>query len=150
MATKKTKAVPFRMLSISTDYLTIDRDNYLGENEEFDIGLAVDVKVNNADYLTGVYTTFNFNHEDKPVFTLKCGCHFQIKASYWDQQIQNGKLRLPSHFLTHLLVLSVGTARGIIHASRPEWLKNVFLPTIDVSRLIKDDMIFDLGIAEEE
>ena len=52
---------------------------------------------------------------------------------------------IPQEVLTHLLVLTVGTSRGIVHAKKPDWLTNLVLPTINVSAVVTEDMIFELA-----
>lgn len=75
---------------------------------------------------------------------LEAACHFQLDKIFWDASTDNKLLVLPKGFTTHLLMLSVGTARGIVHAKKPDWLPNLLLPTIDVSAIFKEDVQLDL------
>ena len=60
-------------------------------------------------------------------------------------------LILPIDLLTHLLVLTVGTSRGVIHAKKPKDLQDIMLPTFDVTRHFKQDLvIFNTAVDEEE
>ena len=47
--------------------------------------------------------------------------------------------------MKHLSVITVGTARGVLHAKTENTPFNKFvLPTINVTELVKEDVSFDL------
>lgn len=150
MKSEPKNVVPFRLASISTDEFATFKDHFVEDQKHFDLGFDVDVRINAVDYLVGIFTRFEFHQKDQPVMILKCGCHFKIEKKNWDDQIHINQITLPAELITHLLVLTVGTARGIIHVKKPHWLSQVLLPTLNVSGLVKEDMVFNLDQEEEE
>ena len=49
---------------------------------------------------------------------------------------------IPKNFITHLTVLTIGTARGILHAKlEKSGFEKFLLPTLNISDIIKDDLI---------
>lgn len=86
----------------------------------------------------------------RTVLVLEAACHFQLEKIFWDASTDNNLLVLPKGFVTHLLMLSVGTARGIVHAKKPDWLPNLLLPTIDVSAIFKEDVQLDLEQSDSD
>jgi len=51
---------------------------------------------------------------------------------------------IPKGFLTHLTVLTIGTARGVLHTKLEKTgFEKYLLPTLNISDLIKEDMTFD-------
>lgn len=149
--TKKSKVkVPFKFVGISTEEFATFEKNYISGKNSFDIRYEIDVSTSPSNKAVGVFISFSFDQNSLPVLVLKCGCHFQLEESYWFKHIEHNELTLPNGLLTHLLVLTVGTARGVIHAKKPKWMPDVFLPTVDVSNMITDDMQFDLTTEEEE
>lgn len=144
MSKKKSNIVPFRLVSISTEEFATFRENHDSQSQEFDIGVGIDIKLNAENYQLGLFTRFNFNQSESTVLTLTCACHFEIEQEFWNDNIKDDKLVFPAEFITHLLVLVVGTSRGIIHSKKPHWLGDVLLPTINVSKMIDSDISFEL------
>ncbi|MPN63841.1 hypothetical protein SDC9_211608 [bioreactor metagenome] len=58
--------------------------------------------------------------------------------------LSNNVLLVPKNFMQHLAVITIGTARGILHAKTENTPFNQYvLPTINVSEMIKDDVTFE-------
>ena len=50
--------------------------------------------------------------------------------------------KLPKGLLTHLSVITVGTARGVLHAKLEKTkFEHFILPTMDISDLLEDDLV---------
>ncbi|MEB2786375.1 hypothetical protein [Algoriphagus persicinus] len=78
---------------------------------------------------------------------MKLTCSFDVeKESFEDLfDAESGKYVFPKGFLTHLTVLTVGSARGVLHAKLDKTgFEKYILPTLNNSDLIKDDMAFEL------
>ncbi len=151
MSVGSESAIPFRLASITTEEYAIFKENYKLENDNIGIEFGVDIQSNYKKHRIGVFTSFVFEQEERPLLLLVCGCHFELTKEYWESQTNNNCLTLESDLLTHFVMPTVGTARGIIHAKKPKWLKDFLLPTINISKIIGDDsMTFDLADNEEE
>jgi hypothetical protein len=58
---------------------------------------------------------------------------------------QKKQVKIPKDFLTHLAILSVGTARGVLFSKTEGTIFSTFiLPTINLQEMINEDAIFDL------
>lgn len=141
------KAIPFRLARISTEEFATFKEHLTSQEEQFQFGLNVQIKANSQEHLVGVFTRFQFEQKGKPVLILEIACHFQIENNFWNENKEDKVLMLPKAFATHLLVLTVGTARGIIHTKKPDWLPFLLLPTLDVSTIFSEDVELDLGEA---
>src|SRR6056297_328722 len=115
--------VNFRLSAITTEEFATFKENHIREKEDFDINLSLQIKANREKHLIGIFTRFSFEQENKPVLLLECACHFLIEERFWNSREFEDHINLPKNFATHLLVLTVGTARGIIHAKKPIWLE---------------------------
>lgn len=142
--------VPFWLTSISTEEFATFRDNLVSEEEAFEIGMQVEVRMDKPYTNMSVFTRFEFLQEGKPILVMKCGCHFEFDRNYWTDQISDYQITVPAGLISHLLVITVGTARGIIHSKKPAWLDKALLPTIDVSGVMQEDMVFNMNPKEEE
>lgn len=149
MPKQKTTGVPFKLVDISTDeFATIEKHYEIG-NYDFAINFGVDFNLSKDQNIIGCFTKYEFEQNDELVLILKTGCHFEISKEYWTSQTEDNILTLDSGFLTHLLLLTVGTSRGILHAKKPKWLESLLLPTLNVTSIISDDMAFDLDASDD-
>lgn len=112
---------------------------------EFTIGESVRVNSNYnfgiADGLTAIICTSTFRYEqnDKLLLVLELACVFQIAPEGVEAIKKNNKI--PHDFLQYMASISVGTARGVIHAKTEGTILNpVVLPPINLTEIIKDDM----------
>lgn len=92
---------------------------------------------------------FRFEEEPGRFFLIiEAACHFEVKEEAWISFISaDGKeVVLPCGFAQHLLVLTIGTVRGILHAKTEGTAYNQYvLPTINVSEMLKEDVQFEIG-----
>lgn len=150
MVTDSKSIVPFRLVNITTEEFAVFKENFDGGDESFGINLDVQFRANTEEHVVGVFSKFTFDQHGQMVMILGCACHFLIKDEYWQTIITNEQLVLDAGLLEHFLVLTVGTARGIVHAKRPTWLHSLILPTMNISSIVKGDLVFDLRAEEEE
>ncbi|KHJ38947.1 hypothetical protein PBAC_08100 [Pedobacter glucosidilyticus] len=71
-----------------------------------------------------------------------------MKKQSWDKlkKEENNKLELPKNFLAHLLIITVGTTRGVLFAKTENTSYNQFIiPSLNIAELVNKDAIFDLG-----
>jgi len=147
---KKQNAVQFQFVDIKTEDYATFKDNFLPKVKSFDLSIDLDVKIKSTQFLVGIFPKFTFSQQHLPVLQLLCSCHFKLEKDYWNAQIKGDKLTLSKDLISHLLVLTIGTARGIIHEKKPNWLDTFILPTLDVSDMIHEDMVFNLSTQKEE
>ncbi len=145
---EKTK-VPFKLSGITTEQYATFQENYLNAEADFDINFSLNIKIDKEGKLVGLFTRFTFLQEEQPVLLLECACHFVIDSTYWKSQTKGNELTLPAGLITHFIMLTIGTARGIIHAKKPKWLSHILLPTFDVSNIISGDQVYNLNEEEE-
>lgn len=141
MDNKQKQGIPFRLLRITTEDFATFREHYDFKNVNVNLDLYVQIKANQKDQVIGLFTRFSFTQKESPILILESACHFEIDKTFWEQAKKGNDLVLPSHFATHLLVLAIGTARGIIHAKKPAWLENLVLNILDVSMIFGEEDI---------
>ncbi len=98
--------------------------------------------------LIGVFAKVTFiGYNDQPFLQIEGGCHFRIAEQDWNKCLNKSSntLVFPKDFAVHLLMLSVGTTRGILHAKIENTRYNMFyIPLIDVTKLVEKDIVFEL------
>lgn len=137
--------VTFNLKGISTDEFATIKECYK-EEENVQIETGYGYEIDPANYTVAVQFSILFKCKDSPFIVLKLTCSFDVDKESFDALLDNeiGKYIIPKGFLTHLTVLTIGTARGVLHAKLEKTgFEKYMLPTLNVSDLIKEDLIFD-------
>jgi hypothetical protein len=139
----QTKNIGFKLARITTDQFAIIEESF---QKDKDIGLFSGFRfgAKDDDQLIVVYALFRFEQEHTPFLVIETGCHFTIEPEAWKgfKRNEENKLIIKKDFVTHLMMLTVGTARGVLHAKTEDTSFNQFiLPTINVSEILKEDVV---------
>lgn len=143
----RTGEIGFALKKIVTEQFAAIEDGF---NEQDEIGFNVSLRFSAEvkQRFVAVFALFTFTSDNKPFLIAEASCHFQIKDSAWKQMIrpETNDLVVPKAFLSHLSMLTIGTCRGILHSKTEGTCFNKYLiPTINVTEIIKQDALFDLG-----
>lgn len=138
------KNISFRLLNIVTEqFATFEVANVPDNN---DLKSELQFSINPDNRVVACKMNFQFLHDSKPIVVLSIVCNFDVEEKSWNENIISAKkITLPKHFLEHLCVITVGTARGILHAKTENTTFNKFIiPTLNVSNLVEKDVVFDI------
>ena len=137
------KAVGFKLLNVSTEQFALIEDCF---QKEAVINLEASLRfaANDQERKVGIFSLIKFNCAQKPFIIIEAGCHFEIQPESWNEMLSNKGLLVPKDFIQHLAGITIGTARGILHAKTENTPFNQYvLPTINVIEMIKDDVTFE-------
>jgi len=140
-----TNTIPFSIKSIATDEFATIKSCYK-EQENVSIETGYGFGINPEDHSVGVNFSILFKCQENPFIILKISCGFDVDPQAFEKFVdkENHKLVLFKGFLTHLAVLTIGTARGILHAKlEKSGFEQFILPTLNISDMIKEDMVFE-------
>lgn len=139
---KKKKSIGFSLRKITTEQFAVIED-VLTEDKNFGLEAKLNYKVNKENKIIAVITTFRFINNDKPFIIIEIGCHFKIEEEAWESFKKEDKIKILKDFMSHLAMITVGTARGALHAKTEGTPFNKYIiPTINVADLIKEDVEF--------
>ncbi|MFD2202818.1 hypothetical protein [Shivajiella indica] len=140
------KSIKFSIKSISTEEFATIKSCYK-EQEEVGIETGYGFGINPNEHIVVVNFSLMFKCLDNPFIILKISCGFEIEQQDFSQlsNKERNAFILPKDFLTHLTVLTIGTARGILHAKlEKSGFEQFVLPTLNISEMIKEDMVFEI------
>lgn len=143
---KQENKIGFSLSNVTTEQFAIVEDVFNDEESvELNLGstFAVDIK---KKLITNFFKV-QFTQKKIPFLILETGCHFQISPEAWDKfyEKDKNKITLPQGFASHLVLLNIGTSRGVLHCKTEDTIFNQFmLPTINVNTLIDKDVAFEL------
>lgn len=136
--------ISFRLRSITTEQFAIIESAFDKSNANVELGNGVRFGFNIEKRVISVLLSVSFSQDKGPFLLLEIGCSFEIIKDQWDKIYNSdvGEIKLPLPLVTHLVVLTMGTLRGVLHAKVENTTFNMFLlPTINVTELVKEDVV---------
>lgn len=108
------------------------------------IGFGLDID----DNIVTCKAKFSFEKKkDQPFLILEVQTIFKIEKNDFEKKVkqEDHSYLVSSGLAIHFAVLTVGSARGVLHAKTEGTIFNEYLlPTIDVKKMIPEDVIFKL------
>jgi hypothetical protein len=139
------KSISFSIIAIKTEQFAVLEEK-ISPKKEININTNLEFKINTEKHQFGVFSTFDFIQGNKHLIKLQVSCHFSIIKESWNSFLNENQLVFPKGFVKHLAVISIGTARGILHSKTEGTVYNTFvLPTINVDQIIENDVVFSIN-----
>ncbi|PZO31280.1 MAG: hypothetical protein DCF13_01470 [Flavobacteriaceae bacterium] len=136
--------ISFGLRSITTEQFAIIESAFDKSNEKVELGNGLRFGFNLEKRSIIVLLSVNFNQDKGPFLILEIGCYFEIIKEDWDKLYNpdHAEIKLPIALARHLVVLAMGTLRGVLHAKVENTSFNMFLlPTINVTEFVKEDVV---------
>lgn len=136
--------ISFGLRKITTEQFAIIESAFDKSNDNIELTNNVRFGFNLEKRIITVFLSVNFNQDKGPFLLLEIGCYFEIIKEHWET-FNNGdfsEIKLPVGLARHLVMLSIGTLRGVLHAKTENTPFNIFfLPTINVNDLVTEDIL---------
>lgn len=140
------KQVGFVLQAIKTEQFAILDENF-NQKKPVELDSQLQFKFDQRKNLIGVEIGFEYFQAKKVLLKIVVSCHFKIEVESWQSflAIHGGKMVVPKGFLAHLAMITVGTARGVLHAkTESTFFSKFIIPAINVVEMISDDAVIDL------
>jgi hypothetical protein len=135
--------VHFSIVKISTEQFAIIEEAY---QDGIVINLNTNIRfaIDRSSRIVVASCQFKFEQKGIPFIKIAISNHFQITDESWNKFVKDDVLTvIPKGFMSHLGMITVGTARGVLHTKTESTKFNEFiLPTINVAAMIKEDVSF--------
>ncbi|MHA8070235.1 hypothetical protein ACS6L2_13190 [Aquirufa ecclesiirivi] len=146
--TKDNIMVNFGLRKIATEQFAIIESNF-DESSQSKINISTGLRfgVNTEKHMVSVTLAVNLSQEDRPFIILEISCFFEIQSDDWENlyNIELGKVELEIGFARHVVMLTIGTIRGVLHSKTENTVFNkFFIPTVDVDNLVKGNVVIKL------
>lgn len=129
----------------TVSFATIDAANKKTGKTILMTGLGFGLDID--DHVVTCNTRFSFEKKkDQPFLVLELQALFEIEKNDFLSKIKqdNNSYLIAKGLAIHFAVLTIGSARGVLHAKTEGTNYNEYLlPTIDVNSLIPKDVIFE-------
>ena len=139
--------VGFKLRKIVTNqFATIEMD--CTDDDVVNFGAEINFGIDDRKKMLACFTQFQFIYQSLPFIILHVSCEFEITETSWNSfiDVQNHKIHFPVALLQHLAIITIGSARGILHAKTENSNFNkYFLPAINVKDFVEDGISFSVG-----
>lgn len=136
--------ISFGLRQITTEQFAIIESAFDESKTNFELGTGLRFGFNTDKRIITPLLAINFSQDKNPFLLLEIGCHFEIIEEHWKNLFNTDtlELKLPKELARHLVMLTVGTLRGVLHAKTENTPFNkFFIPTINVNDLVKEDIL---------
>ena len=133
--------IKFRMFGIHIDQFAILSKS--APLEDLGLGVNLNYKYANKGRIISCSREFNFlNSAQEKIMILAITCEFEIEENDYKNIHKNEKTIIPKELLEYFAVHTIGTARGILFCKTESTpYNNIIIPPLNVSEMIKDDMV---------
>lgn len=135
-------AIGFQLQKITTEQFAILPESFDKENHEINMGVGLNFGADIENKTVAVFVKVLFEQQKGPFIIVEIANHFQIDEVAWSSFCSVAKkILIPKGFATHLLVLTIGTIRGVLHSKTEQTeFNSFFIPTINATELINSDI----------
>lgn len=135
--------IGFRLSKIDTNQFAIIDSAFNKNNEEVDFNIETGFGINENEQLVVVHFAPALSNDKSPFLKLQVSCYFNISDKAWKSFKNNGNIVIPADFARHMLLITVGTTRGVLHARTDNTPYNkYFLQTINLNEIVTEDLVF--------
>lgn len=117
------------------------------EEGEIEITAGIDFAIESKVFLIACISRFEFLSEGNIFIILSVTCEFEVEADTWKGQVKTDEQKhsFDASLMQHLGVVTVGTARGVLHTKTEDTAFNkFFLPTVNVTQIVPENVKFPL------
>lgn len=135
--------VEFSIAKVTTEQFAII-DKAFSEKEVINLNTNLRFAIDRDQRIVAVYTLFKFEQKEIPFLIVEVSDQFVIAPESWATFLkEDNTIVIPKGFMIHLGMITVGTARGVLHTKTEGTKFNDFvLPTINVTEMVTDDVSF--------
>lgn len=137
------KEIEFSIKGIKTEQFALFEENHLDKGKiNLETNLSYGLNTEERDFIISI--KFTFEMKKKPFITIQVNCNFEIGIESFNDLLVDDKIVIPSSFIAHMAMITVGTSRGILHTKTEGTIFNKYiLPTLNVAQMVPEDAIFD-------
>ena len=140
------KVIGFNLVGIETkEFATFEEIFDSNDKANIDLDLNVGFQLSeNLDIINCIFT-ITFSQNKNVFIKLKLSCSFKLDETTINSFKKDQKIIFPKSLMSHFGVITVGTARGVLHSKTDgSVFSELILPTINLTEMIKEDITFDL------
>ncbi len=142
MENQQEHSIGFRIQNIETIQYAILQENVEESRLAFTISFSYGLDATSK--LIRTIFRYELMHAEKPALLIEIAIDCGIEPNCFDEKIREANgFRITTNLAIHFAMITVGTARGILHEKTKDLVLNKFpIPTINVAQAINNDIVF--------
>ena len=138
----KKVSIGFQLIKITTEQFAIILDAFNKNDTNIEMSIGLKFGLDNKKRIIASFIKVQFEQNKKAFIVLEVANHFNIEKDAWNSFDKTEKnIIIPKGFASHLVMLTIGTLRGVLHCKTENTeFNNFILPTINVTEIIKNDV----------
>lgn len=140
------KNIGFAIRGIVTRQFALIKESYYA-NEAVEVSNELGFGFDKENGIVAVFFNTKFECNNAPFVILEIGCEFNIESNSIQDLLNESKssIHLPIAFAKHIAMLTIGTARGIMHEKLTQTdFKQFVLPSVNLNDLVMEDVVIEL------
>jgi hypothetical protein len=134
--------IRFSLKKIVTKQFATLKETF-GEDIILEIGLKISLNLKDNSVIVSFLVTYK--EDELVILIIEVSCSFQIENEDLDLLKNESQIIFPKNFISHLVLITIGTTRGVLHSKTENTHYNkLILPTLSISELVKEDIKFDI------
>lgn len=145
------KEIGFNLVGIDTkEFATFEESFNSNDVENIDLNINIGFQLSDKLDIINCVFTINFLQNENVFIKLKLSCAFKLEESTLKSFKKDNKIIFPKPLMSHFGVITVGTARGVLHAKTDGSIFNdLILPTVNLTEMITEDIEFEIESNQE-
>jgi len=136
--------VPFVLADIILSQFAILEENF-DQDKDFDLYIDVRFSYDAERKIIIPFVAVTYAQNNIPLLKIESGNVFYFIPEFLEEIQRDRQLIIPAGLARHLIMLTIGTLRGILFAKTEHTpFHHKVLPTINVTELIQEDVVLDL------
>lgn len=151
MAKSRNVTVPIALLKLSTEQFAWYAENLPPDKSKTElimnnsIGFGVEPL---KEELACIFKFELLNSNDLPVLLIEVNAHFAVESEVFEKLLNKKKkqFKLPFESACNILSITIGSARGILHAKTEGTVVNgLHIPLLNVESFVSEDIIIEIS-----
>ena len=140
---KEQETYSFSLRKIQTDQFATIEDAF-EEGKKVELNTGIKFGTDKQAKVVAVSTLFRFKQQNHIFLLIEISCFFGLETATWELSQKEEELVLPKSLAQHLVMFTIGTARGALHSKTENSPFNrFFIPPLDVTELVQTDVKVD-------
>ena len=137
--------IGFQLAGIKTEQFALFPEFYK-ESEDVELQINVKFGISVEDKILGVAVKCCFTQKDTTILIIEAGHQYAIESEGLTSMVnsENHTVTLPQNLAAHLVLLTICTARGILHAKVENTIfSGFFVPSINLVPLVPEPVVIN-------
>lgn len=141
----------FRINKIDTLQFAMLPEFYDSKSENFQYSFGMNFAFPDLDNrIVACSCMVKYEGKTSPFLIIEVGLLFEVEKDSWESIIKTNQISLPKETALHMMSLTVGASRGVLHSETKNTdFNRLVLPSINLTKIIESDIVQTIQFKKE-